>query len=501
MGIVRNQSIKNSISFYIGMAIGAINTVIIYPNVFNDNPEYFGLIQILVAYAIVVSTFTTLGIPTTFVRFFPAIKEKGQLYFLSLIIPLIGFAFALLSYFLFKEQIFELIHASELLRVNFFYIILLVFFIGFYDVLTAVSRSFLSAATPIFINEVFLKVYSMLALLLHWFGFVDFTTFLKIYLFGYFLKFAVLSFIQWKNDRFSLEFSVNDLKLKEILSFGLFVFVGGASVMIVTRVDMFMIGSMLEDGTGEGLKQVAFYTVAFFIGNAIKVPGKSIASISFPLVAKAWEKQDYKHIKTLYTKSSINQLIIGGVFFLCIWLNIDDIFSLLPTKFQGGKWVVFYIALAQLFNVGAGLNGTIIVTSKYYRYDLYTNVILVFVTIITNYLLIPESSPLSSYGIVGINGAAFATAISVLLFNLIRLILIKVKFSIQPFSIKTLYTLVLLAVIYSLSNYIPVSGNVYFDLLWRSFYILVLFVPAMLWLNLSEDINKIVVDVRRRFGI
>ena len=116
--------------------------------------------------------------------------------------------------------------------------------------------------------------------------------------------------IQWKNDRFSLAFSINDLKLKEILSFGLFVFVGGASVIIVTRLDMMMIGSML------GLEQVAFYTVAFFIGNAIKVPGKSIASISFPLVAKAWEEQDYTQIKTLYTKSSINQLIIGGLFLM-----------------------------------------------------------------------------------------------------------------------------------------------------------------------------------------
>jgi O-antigen/teichoic acid export membrane protein len=495
MGIVRNQSIKNSMSFYIGMAIGAINTVIIYPNVFNDHPEHFGLIQILVAYAIVVSTFTTFGIPTTFVRFFPGIKEKGQLYFLSLVIPLIGFAFALLSYFLFKEQIFELLNAKSLLRNNFFYIILLVFFIALYDVLTAVSRSFLSAATPIFINEVFLKVYSMLSLLLHWFGYVDFTNFLKIYLLGYFLKFAILFFIQWKNDRFSFSFSVNELKLKEILSFGLYVFVGGASVMIVTRLDIMMIGSMLD------FEQVAFYTVAFFIGNAIKVPGKSIASISFPLVAKAWEIKDYNQIKSLYTKSSINQLIIGGVFFLCIWLNIDDIFSLLPAKFQGGKWVVFYIALAQLFNLGSGINGTIIVTSKYYRYDLYTNVILVFVTIITNYILIPESSPLSSYGIVGINGAALATAISVLLFNLIRLILIKVKFGIQPFSFKTLYTLVLLVVIYILSNYVPIFGNVYINLLWRTFYILALFVPTILWLNLSEDINKIVVDLRKRYGI
>jgi len=484
MGIVRNQSIKNSISFYIGMAIGTINTVIIYPNVFKDHPEHFGLIQILIAYAIVVSTFTTLGIPKTFVRFFPAIKEKGQLYFLSLVIPLLGFVLSLLVYFLFKEQIFEMMDASELLRVNFFYIILLVFFIGFYDVLTAVSRSFLSAATPIFINEVFLKVYSMLVLLLHWFGYLDFTTFLKIYLFGYFLKFTILFLIQWKNDRFSLAFSVNDLKLKEILGFGLFVFIGGASVMLVTKIDMMMIGSMLD------LEQVAFYTVAFFIGNAIKVPGKSIGAISIPLVAKAWEKQDYKEIQTLYTKSSINQLIIGGVLFLCIWLNIDEIFSLLPTKFQGGKWVVFYIAIAQLFSMANGVNGTIIVNSKYYRYDLYTNVILVFVTIATNYLLIPEY---------GIDGAAMATAISVLLFNLIRLILLKVKMNMHPFSLQTIKTIVLLFVMFFTLDFLPNSSYAFVDIIWKSIVVVILFIPSVIYFNLSEDITAIVKELKDRF--
>ena len=95
-----------------------------------------------------------------------------------------------------------------------------------------------------------------------------------------------------------------------------------------------------------------------------------------------------RKINDLYTKSSINQLIIGGVFLLCIWTNIDDIFSLLPEKFQGGKWVVLYIGLSQLFHMANGLNGAIIVNSRYYRYDLYTNILLVFLTIVTNYLFI-----------------------------------------------------------------------------------------------------------------
>ena len=484
MGIVRNQSIKNSISFYIGMSIGAVNTILIYPNVFKDNPEHFGLIQVLVAYAIVISTFTTVGVPTTFMRFFPSIKEKGQLFFLSLIVPFIGFTLASLSYFLFKDQVFEFLNASDLLKENFFYIILLVFFIGFYDVLSAISRSYLSAATPIFINEVFLKFYSMSTLLFHWFGYIDFTAFLQIYLFGYVLKFTILFILQFREDRLIFNFSLKDLDLKELLKFGFYVLVGGASIMIVTRLDMMMIASLLD------LEQVAFYTVAFFIGNAIKIPGKSIVTISTPLVAKAWENQDLNEIQTLYAKSSINQLIIGGILFVCIWLNIDEIFSLLPKKFQGGRWVVFYIGLSQLFSITAGINGIIIVNSKYYKYDLYTNVILVFITIATNYILIP---------IHGINGAAIATAISLLLFNLFRLILIKVKMDMQPFSKETVFTILVLLAVYLMFNNMNLALLPLFAIVVKSSLALLIYIILVIKLKLSVDISGFVNDLKSRF--
>ena len=60
---------------------------------------------------------------------------------------------------------------------------------------------------------------------------------------------------------------------------------------------------------------------------AIKIPGYSIAAISIPLTAQAWEKKDMNEIQNIYSKSSINQLILGGLFFVCVWINIDDIFS------------------------------------------------------------------------------------------------------------------------------------------------------------------------------
>jgi O-antigen/teichoic acid export membrane protein len=473
------------------MAFGAINTVVIYPNVFKDNPEHFGLIQVILAYAIVVCTITTLGIPRTFLRFFPAIKNKGQLYFLALITPLLGFLFASIAYFLFKENLFELLKASDLLKDNFFYIILLVFFIGFYDVLTSISRSFLSATTPIFINEVFLKFYSMSVLLLHWFDYISFSTFLQIYLFGYFLKFVILLLIQLINNRLTISFSLKNLKLKEMLTYGVYVLIGGISIMLVTRIDIMMLGSMLEDGTGEGLRQVAFYTVAFFIGNAIMVPGKSIAAISIPLIAKAWEQKNLHNIQTIYSKSSINQLIIGGVFFLCIWLNIDQVFSLLPKNFQEGKWVVFYIGLSQLFNMATGLNGEIIVNSRYYRYDFITSVFLVFLTIITNFFFIQKYQ--------SIEGAAIATAISVFMFNFIRLIVVKVKMNMQPFSLKTIYTILFLFIQYIILCYLPNSIYPLFDIIWKSLIVFIISIPSILYFDFSEDISSFIKDLKARF--
>jgi protein-S-isoprenylcysteine O-methyltransferase Ste14 len=80
MGIVRKQSIQNSIYFYIGLMFGAVSTIILYPNAFNEHPEHLGLLQIIVAYSIVISTFSFLGI--TIIIFFPfklyGVSEKGM---------------------------------------------------------------------------------------------------------------------------------------------------------------------------------------------------------------------------------------------------------------------------------------------------------------------------------------------------------------------------------------------------------------------------------------
>ena len=492
MGIVINQSIKNSLSFYFGMFLGAISTVFVYPNVFNDQPDHWGLIQLIVAYSFIISTFSNFGVPKTFIRFFPIIENKSKFYFFSFLLITIGYLLFLILALFFEDWFFKFISASPLLIDKFYLIYFMVLIISVYELFVSISRSNLNSTLPTFLNEAFLKSYSLIVLILHGLKILNFDQFLFFYVGGYSMKLIIIFISQINTKSINLIFSLRGIKITELIQFGLFVIVGGASAMLVSRLDMVMIGKFM------GLKHVAFYSVAFYVGNAIRVPGRAVVAISAPIVSKAWKNNDLKLIKDIYYKSSINQLIIGGIFFVCVWLSVDDIFSLLPEKFSGGRLVVFFIGLSQLFNVAMGVNGAIILNSKYYRFDLYANLFLLAVTFLSNYLFIPDSSPLKELGIVGINGAAFATALSIFLFNFIKFVFIYVKVKLHPFDIKTLYSILLLLFVYYVVDSLSLDLNPYLNILLNSSISLIIFVPILLYTKLSSELLSIYNNFKNR---
>ena len=71
----------------------------------------------------------------------------------------------------------------------------------------------------------------------------------------------------------------------------------------------------------------------------------------------------------------------------------------------------------------------------------------------------------------------------------------------QPFSLNTLYTVLILLGVYGISIYLPLSGNLYIDIIWKIFVVVTIFIPLLLALELSEDINKMVIDIRKRLGV
>ena len=98
-----------------------------------------------------------------------------------------------------------------------------------------------------------------------------------------------------------------------------------------------------------------------------------------------------------------------------------------------------------------------------------------------------------------VNGAAFATALSVLVFNTMKLIFLYIKMGIQPFTFNTIKAIVLILIVYLSIDNITLPENVFYSLPLRFLLLFALYLPLMLLFKISEDINKIVNEIWNKY--
>ena len=77
MGIVQNQSFKNTITTYIGFGIGAINTLFLYTEFMSE--QYYGLITYILSTAYVMMPLLAFGTHNTMVKFYSSYKSRNNI--------------------------------------------------------------------------------------------------------------------------------------------------------------------------------------------------------------------------------------------------------------------------------------------------------------------------------------------------------------------------------------------------------------------------------------
>lgn len=103
MGVIAKQGVINLITSYAGVIIGAVNTILLFPNIFTA--AEFGLTRVIVSAAMMSSSLFSFGVSSFAIKFFPFFKDKpnqnnGFLFFIMLI-PFIGYLiFLIVSFFL-----------------------------------------------------------------------------------------------------------------------------------------------------------------------------------------------------------------------------------------------------------------------------------------------------------------------------------------------------------------------------------------------------------------
>ncbi|NCB08156.1 MAG: hypothetical protein EOM73_08340 [Bacteroidia bacterium] len=276
------------------------------------------------------------------------------------------------------------------------------------------------------------------------------------------------------NLRPNLRFIDPKLK-KEMMDVALFNVLTGLGGSIIFNVDKIIVNQML------GLSATGVYTIAFFFGTLVVIPSRPLLKISGTLIADAFKQNDIPYIAGIYRKSCLNQFIIGAFLFGGIWINIDNILVILGPDYDGAKWVIFFVGIGYLIEMLTGANGYIIAYSEYYRVALYFLIVLVVLMVVTMYLFIP---------IWGISGAAFASALSLSLNNLMRWFYLFKKYKMQPYNVKFLWVVVSFVLAYFAVIIIP-DIQLIPDILIKSTVFTLVFGIQVLLYNISPDINAL----------
>lgn len=488
MGIVIKQSIRSSVIAYLGVLIGYINVLWLFP--YFLEADQIGLFRLIQSSAFLMATFGQFGLSSALVKFFPKLKDQKG--FLSFIIlgGVFGFVLFAAFTFLFKTEITAYFAKESGLFIEYFGITLLISFILIqFQLLEAYCRSLLKIVIPTLIRDIQLRLSVTVLVVLYALNIITFNGLIQWLSAAYLLMVITVIFYLRQLKAFQLSFNfkfINKALLKQIITYAVYMMIGAGGTQIVLQIDSIMVSGAL------GLDATGIYTVAFFIGVVIEMPKRSITQISAPLISQAFEKNDIPAVEKLYKQTSINQMIIGSLLLIGIWANLESLYSFIPNGeiYIQGINVVLFIGLGKLSDMIFGTNGEIIVMSKHYKFNVVAVGILAILTIVLNLLLIPKY---------GIEGAAIASFLAMLTFNLSKFLFVWVKFKIQPFSMGSIKLLAIIGLVLWVNQWIPTLELTLLDILIRSTVISVLLVGLTIGLKVSEEVNSLVFGFVNRF--
>ncbi|WP_445454130.1 lipopolysaccharide biosynthesis protein [Flavobacterium sp. 25HG05S-40] len=487
MGVVQNQSIKNTIITFLGFGIGAINALFLY-TLFLGKLHY-GIVATVLSGANIMMPLMAFGAQNTLIRFFSSYKnqkERDEFLTFMLFLPLALIIPLGLGFYIFYEDISRSwIQENPTLKPFFWLIPIIGLFMAYFEVFYAWAKVHMQSVMGNFISEVLVRILVMLLLIGVHFNWLAKDTFVYCVALAYFAQ-----MIGMKLYAISVKMPVLRLvipkNIKEIVQYSSFIIVSGGVAVMLVDFDKVMIPQYKD------ISQNALYAVAIFIATVIAVPSRAMTQIIAPITARLMTENKQDELNDLYKKSAINLQVIGGFIMILIFVNIREMYQLIPKDYSGGILVVFLIGLSKFYDVLLGNNNSIIVNTKYYRTVLLFGVFTVVLMIVLNMIFIP---------LYGIEGSAFATLITVMIYNTIKLLFVVRKMNLYPFTNKTLQSLGILALCFLLFYFWDFPFHAILNIGCKSILVSLLYGYLNYRLQISEEVNNVIDTILKKIRL
>ena len=483
MGIIQKQSSKATLYIYLGVAVGFVNSALLFPHFLPAEDK--GVLDIITSLCLITAAIFSLGVPFTTLRLYPYFRDdknhnNGYLSFLlggifiGLLIGVIP-----LTYFFSNE-----FPVGSRTLYYFILIVVTYFFRLVFNNLDALNRMQFNAVLGVMSSNFLLKLVSLVGISLYALDVISFDELALIHALALSTP-GILSLIftcfsskiSFNFKSFKQKVGERDLK-KEVVKTSFYGFLGAAGGVVLLEFDKLVLADLMSG------REVGIYATAAFFGIMVNLPARALRGIASVVIANSWKNNDLNNIQDVYQKSTLNLQVISSFLFIGIVLCSKYVFVLMKPEYSEGLNIIVFIAIAQLVDAITSVNTDILSTSKHYKYQTYFMFALIVLVVGLNYALIPH------YGMVG---AAISTMISVIVVNLFRTTFIYFKLGLHPFSRLNVINVLVAILVFVLAyfvNDLPIE-NQWLQFLATAGFITVIYWTIVLLFNLAPDLKEV----------
>ncbi|MGE8526221.1 lipopolysaccharide biosynthesis protein [Chryseobacterium rhizosphaerae] len=463
MSVVARQGFKYSIIGYIGFLLGTVSAIFIFPNDF----EFYGKLRYILPTAEMLVPFVVLGISYSNVKFFHSVEKDGKkqnMLSLSLLTVFVNFlifaaVFFVLPYFYPKFRHSEAWKIKEM-------ILPLILILSF----CAIFNKYTSNYKRIVVSNIFDNLFPKIANLGAFCLFYYFALSQKVAFAFFFGIFALMLFgyIYYMNklEKIHLDFNTDYFKKddlwKKFFNYSFFGFLGTFGNYLA--INSFMIGEFM------GMEEVGIYSVLYALISLISIPQLGLFNISAPIINKTLADGDMEELDRFHKKTSLSLYFLGAVLFSCIMVGFPYLTQFMPkngTMLREYEPVVWIWGSAVLIDLATGFNGNIISLSKYYRFNILVMLLLAGLTIGLNYYFIKNTD-------LKLIGIALSTAISLSVYNIIKIIFNYIVFKVSPLTIEMIFVSIICTLAITVAIVLPNFNSNLINLIYKPTVVLIL---------------------------
>ena len=310
----QKQAFLFTIINYVGILIGIISTLFIYPK----NKELLGIFRYVEALALTLFPILLLGASQSLVNFNPKLElnHKKKLFnysiFSIIIITLLLFTVVFgLSFFAYFKDMKYIYFAFPMA-------ICLAFIELFKKQATIIQK----IAVPAFFDNIIPKIALPLIFIMLLGQYISIEESLLFYMASYILIFILIGWYvqQHFKPNFDLKFGplFNQVSKKEYYRFSIFAFAGSLGSVFAFRIDALMIPKFIS------MEALGTFSIGVTLASALAVPATGIFTLYAPIISNYLKTENYAELNMKYKEVSKLLFFIGSILYSCIFLGIEN---------------------------------------------------------------------------------------------------------------------------------------------------------------------------------